>query len=384
VSAAASNGRPVRLTPQQTRERLEQDAASLLTFVDADGNVVDSNGLVVSVPQPVAPPPVNLPVAYTAKEIEIRCEGDAVAFAIQLEHQRERRELGVQLASDRATLASLRRRRDVKQLELDAAVKKQDEFVQSLPRRVRRVLKRRWGRLVKWVPWAMWGADTMFISRAYGLFGDVPLPFSASIGVSNFTQLLRAGLVSFGLVFGVRLLGAKLRDLVEELRDRRAWVGLVADAGVGALVFAGAVRLAESAAQMQQALLQIESGGSNLTLPTSMLFSIVAFLASVSLACGFYLSEPEADEAADHEHRVEEKTVAADEAAQACFTQLGVARATRAQLRSLDEEETLALAENQAHTDQRVWALKRGNVPVYGLQPAPATTPDASIDGATP
>jgi hypothetical protein len=383
VTAPANNGAPIRLTPQQTRERLEQDAASLATLLDPDGKAVDSQGLPVTAPKPVPPAPVTLPVTYTAKELEIRAEGDAIAFAIQLEHQQKRRELDVQLAADKAKLATSRRLRDVTQLELDETLKKQDEFLHGLPRRVRRVLKRRWGRLVKLVPWAMWGADTMFISRAYGLFGDVPLPFSASVAVSNFTQLLRAGLVSFGLVFGVRLLGAKLRDLVEELRDRHASIGLIADAGVGALVFAGAVRLAASAAQMQQALLQIESGGSNLTLPTSVLFSIVAFLASVSLACGYYLSEPEVDEAADHERRVQEATIAANKAAQACFNQLGLVRATRAQLSSLDDEETLALAENQAHTDQRAWTVKRGNVHVYGLQPAIAPTPPASVNGAT-
>ena len=375
---------PMRLTPQQTQERLDKDAARLSVFVDGDGKEVESHGLLVSVPKPVAPAPVTLPVACTAREMEILAEGEAIAFAIQLEHQDKRRDLEARLAAEQATLATSRRLRDVKQLELEEALREQDRFVQGLPRRTQRVLKRRWGRLVKWVPWAMFGADTMFISRAYGLFGDVPLPFSASTGISNFTQLLRAGLVSFGLVFGVRLLGAKLRDLVEELRERHAWMGLFADAGVGALVFAGAVRLAASAAQMQHALLTIESGGSDLRLPTSVLFSIVAFLASVSLACGYYLNEPEVEQAADHERLVEEARVVADEAAAACFAHLGVVRATRAELRSQDGEETLALAENQAHTEQRVWALKRGNISVYGLQPSLTPRLGASVNGASP
>jgi hypothetical protein len=369
------------LTPEQTRERLEQDAQPLCTFVDADGNPVDSKAVLVSVPVPVTPAAVALPVTWTAREREIEAEGDAIAFSIQLEHQEKRRQVQMRLAGEQAELGACRRLRDVRQLELDETLKQQREFVEGLPGRVRRVLKRRWGRLVRWVPWAMWGADTMIISRAYGLFGDVPLPFSASSGVSNATQLLRAGLVSFGLVFGVRLLGAKLRDLVEELREHHPSLGLVADAGVGALVFAGAVRLAESTADMQHALLAIEGGGSNLTLPTSVLFSIVAFLASVSLACGYYLAEPEIDKANADERRVQEARATADEAAEACFGKLGVVRASRAELRSLDEEETLALAENQAHTSQRVWALKRGNVPLYGLQPSPAVAGVADGSG---
>ena len=388
MSAAADNGSgggPVRLTPQETQVLVDQGRRPLSTFVDADGRPVESEALLVTVPPTVAPAPVSLPVEYTAAELEIRAEGEATAFAIQLEHQQKRRGLRMRLAEERAKLANWWRRRSETRRELERERAEQEAFLTPLPRRVRRVLKRRWGRLVRWVPWAMWGADTMFLSRAYGLFGEVPLPFSASVAVTNMTQVLRAGLVSFGLVFGVRLLGAKLRDLVEELRERHAAVGLLADAGVGALVLVGAVRLAESAAQIQQALLQIEAGGSSVQLPTSVLFSIVAFLASVSLACGYYLSEPEVEQAGDHERRVEVAKAAYEAAAAACHTQLGVVRAAREELRSLDEEETLALAENQAHSDRRVWAHKAGNTVIYGLGPALApASAQAGRHGTSP
>jgi F0F1-type ATP synthase membrane subunit b/b' len=122
---------------------------------------------------------------------------------------------------------------------------------------------------------------------------------------------------------------------------------------------------------MQEALLRIESGGTSVRVPTSVLFSIVAFLLSLSLAAGYFLNEPAPEQADEHDRRVAEATTTAREAAEAAAAQLGVVRATREELRSLDEEETLALAENQAHTDRRVYAHRAGNVPVYGLKFAP-------------
>jgi len=387
VTAATNSngggGGTVRLTPEQTEQRLEKDAGPLFSFVDADGNTVESSSLLVTVPEPVAPASVTLPLRYTARELEIRADGEATAFSIQRDYQLKRGGLRARLAHERALLLRWWRRRSETKKQLEREHDARAAFLKSLAPRVRRVLKRRWGRLVRWVPWAMWGADTMFLSRAYGLFGAVPLPFSPSVAVTNVTQILRAGLVSFGLVFGVRLLGAKLRDLVEELRERHATIGLIADASVGALVFLGAIRLAESTAQIQQTLLQIEAGGSNLQLPTSVLFSIVAFLASVSLACGYYLNEPEIDQAADHDRRVERAQAAYEQAAEAYETQLGVVRATREQLRSLDEEETYELAENAAHTDRRVRAVHHGNIVLYGPEPPLTFAGATAVDGAS-
>ena len=384
MTAQASNGGgPVRLTPQQTQALIEQARGSLVTIVGPDGQPLSTVAQVpVSAPQPASPAAVSLPVEWTAAELEVQAEGEATAFAIQLEHQHTRRDLEVELEEERGTLATCWRVRDVSQLELDRERTEQEAFLSSLPRRVRRVLGRRWWRAAKAVPWAMWAADTAMLSRPYGLFGPLPLPFSASVADTNVTQIGRAAAVSFGLTFGVRLLGAKLRDLVEELRERHASLGLLADAAVGALVFVGAIRLAESAAKIQQVLLQLEAGGSNLQLPTSVLFSIVFFLASVSLACGYYLSEPEVEQAREHERRLDEAKAACDQAVEACHSQLGVVRATRARLRSLEQEETLALAENQAHTDRRIRALQGGNVILYGPQP-PLTRPAAASGGSS-
>src|SRR5262249_41278906 len=156
----------------------------------------------------------------------------------------------------------------------------------------------------KFVPWALFAADTAFLSRAYGLFGDLPLPFPGSVEVSNLTQILRAAAVSLGLVFGLRLVGAKFKDVVEELREHRPLLGVVCDAAVGGLVVAAAVRLIQSTAAMQQALLQIEAGGGSVHVPTSVLLGIVGFLGSVSLACGYFLNEPELDEAREHDQHL--------------------------------------------------------------------------------
>jgi len=364
---------PRRLTPEETQVLFEGDRASLFTVVDANGQpVTDSVGVRVTVPIPATPALVSLPVSCTAAEMEIRAEGEAIAFSIQLGYQEKRHDLERRLAEDRAALLSCRGRQTRAEQDLEWELAEREAFLNALPRRCRRLLRRKGGRLPRLVPWAVWLADTMVISRAWGLLGPLPLPFHASVSVTNATQVVRAALVSFGLVFGARLVGGKLRELAENLRERWSLLGVACDAGVGALVLASAVKLALATAQMQEALLQIEAGGTSVHLPTSVLFSIVGFLVSVSLAAGYYLNEPAPEQAEDHDRRVAEARAAAVEPADEAARQLGAVRATREELNSLDEEETLALAENEAHTDRRVYAHRAGNVPIYGLELAPA------------
>jgi hypothetical protein len=362
-----------RLTAQQTRQRLDQDATPRYALLDEKGQPV-KNGLTIPVKalSPLVPAPISLPVKLTEVELEIRAEGAATGFAIQSEYELVRQALGVRLAGERAEklVRQARRQEAIDVLGSERAAR--DAFVEGLPRRLRRQVRRKLNRLFKWVPWALWGADVTIISRAYGLLGPLPLPFHASVSVTNLTEVARAALISFGLVFGLRLVGGKLKEAVDELRERRSWVGPAADSVVAGLVVVGAVALARSTSQMQAALLQLEAGGSNLHLPTSVLFSIGAFLASVSLACGYFLNEPELEHAADHDRRVKDAEKTHGQAQDAFHGQLGIVRATREELRSIDRQEALALRENDAHTDRRVHAHKAGNVPLYGLETAGA------------
>ncbi len=364
-----------RLTAQQTRQRLDQDAMPRYTLFDDKGQSVKTG---ISVPvktlAPLAPAPIVLPVTLTELELEIRAEGAATGFAIQAEYELVRNALGVRLARERAEKLVCQARRQQARVLMKSERVAREEFINGLPRRLRRLVRRKLNRLFKWVPWAVFGADVTIISRAYGLLGPLPLPFQASVSVTNVTQLLRAALISFGLVFGLRLIGGKLKEAVDELRERRAWVGLLCDCVVGGLVVVGAVGLARSTSQMQAALLQLQAGGSNLHLPTSVLFSIGALLAAVSLACGYFLNEPELEQAADHDRRVAKAEKMYAHAQDAFHAQLGIVHATREELRSLDRQEALALHENDAHSDRRVHAHKAGNVPLYGLEAAGATS----------
>jgi hypothetical protein len=377
-----SNGGGVsRLTAQQTRQRLDDDARPRYTLYDDQGHPLkDGVAVPVRTLAPLAAASISLPVTLTEVELEIRAEGAATGCAIESDYELERVLLDARLAGERAEqhVRHARRQQAVERLASERAA--QEAFLNGLPRRLRRLVHRRLNRLFKWVPWALFGADVTIISRAYGLLGPLPLPFHASVGLSNATQLLRAALISFALVFGLRLVGGKLKETVDDVRDHRAWIGLLADSLVGVLVVAGAVALTRSASQMQAALLQLEAGGSDLRLPTSVLFSIGVFLAAVSFACGYFLNEPELEQAADHDRRVQAAEEAYEQARDAFHTQLGIVRATREELRSLDRQEALAVQENDAHTKRRVHAHKAGNVPLYGLEAAGATV----TNGAKP
>ena len=371
-----SNGDGVyRLTPKETEDRLGQDAASIFTTVDANGQQSANSGLRLLEMEPVAPAPVSLPVGVTAAELAIRSDGAATHAAIQLDYERKKTAIDGELAAGLGTLGYCRYCAEDAGRGLALAIADREAFLAGLPRRWRRRLGRRPSRLAKVVPWAMWGADTMFLSRAYGILGPLPLPFHASVYMTNVTEVLRAGLVSFGLVFGLRLVGGKVREAAEELRDRNAAVGTLCDLTIGGLVVAAGIRLAESTAKLQKALIDVVAGGTTVHVPVSVVFSIVAFLASVSLAAGYFLAEPEIDRGLELDETIETAKTRLRDAMRAVFTQLGVVRALRKRLMSLPAEKQHELAENQAHTERRVYTHKAGNVAIYGLETtSPAET----------
>jgi hypothetical protein len=209
------------------------------------------------------------------------------------------------------------------------------------------------------------------MSRPWGLFGPVPVPFvEASVALTDATQVLRAGLVSFAMVFGLRLVGGRLREAVDQVRGRVPAFGLLADTALVAVVVAGAVWLAGSTAQMQEALLRIQAGGTSLDLPGSVLYSIVAFMLAVSLACGYFLNEPEAEQARQWERRVKDTGMALATAVAAENSQKGIVRATRERLRGLDRQEQLVIDEQNAHTEHEVAEHKAANHLIYGLEMA--------------
>jgi hypothetical protein len=172
------------------------------------------------------------------------------------------------------------------------------------------------------------------------------------------------------MVFGGRLAGAKLREAIDELRDRQRMIGVLADGAVGGSVVAGALLLARATAQLQSALLEIQAGGTSIQLPTSVLLSIAGFLVVVSVACGYFLNEPEPEQAREHEQRVTDTKTAREAAVRAENTRKGAVRATCEQLRGLDRQEQLLIGEQEAHSDEEVFEHVRANPLVYGLEMA--------------
>jgi hypothetical protein len=181
-------------------------------------------------------------------------------------------------------------------------------------------------------------------------------------------MLLRAGLVSFGLIFGVRFAGGRLREIADQLRAKRPTAGLVCDAGVAGVVLLGAIALAIATSELQAALLQIVSGGSSVSVPTLLLFAICAYLITVSFACGYFLNEPELKEARLHEKRIKKARKGLAEVVSTENAQRGVVRSIREELRGLDRQEQLLIEEQTAHADEEVYILKVANGPVYGFE----------------
>ncbi|MGD0272917.1 MAG: hypothetical protein ABSB96_04210 [Gaiellaceae bacterium] len=365
----------LRETSAETHRRIRTACRSLFR-IDSSPNVIgtqqngsDASLISIKAPDPVQAPAVTLPIKVTAEE---RATHSRFRAALLFERQRIDRErttkrqlLGRQLAR----LRTLRFRKEQAHERLEKSESDRDTFVKNVPKPRQRFLNAPVARTMPLVPWALWGADTMIIARAWGLFGPVAVPFvRASGGMAALTMLLRAGLVSFGLIFGVRFAGSRLRDTVDQLRATRPKVGHACDASVAGAVIVAAIALAVATAEMQAALLQIVSGGSSVNVPTALLFAIVAFLITVSLACGYFLNEPELKEARVHEQRIKEGFTALDAAVSAEDDQRGDVRSTIEELRGLDRQEKLLIEEQKAHADEEVFTFKAANGPVYGFE----------------
>lgn len=358
-----------RLNAQETRQLLDADRAPLATVVDADGRAVDEPVLLpVSARAALMPAPATLPVKGSAAVGEIRAEGAATAAGIAYAYVDERTEATVAHAGALADLTACRGQRMAADERLGEVAEERAALFAGLPWRVRRRAGQRVSRVAKLTPWAMWGADTLLIANAYGVFGAVALPAPQSAYLSNAVMLLRAALVSFGLVFGLRLVGGRLRDVAEEAREQTPLVGRAADGLVAAVVIGAAVMLAVSAARLQQAFLRLALGGTQVAVPTSVLLSIVVFLGAVSLAAGYFSAEPELARLAGLDKLIAAARVEVATAAERVARQLGVVRGMRARLAAVDERERHELVEHAEHTNRRVYAHIGGNPDVYGLE----------------
>jgi uncharacterized membrane protein YciS (DUF1049 family) len=370
---------PLRETPTETQRRLGAATRALYWIVHlpsgngaATANGANSSLIPITTPTPVQPAPVSLPLKTSAAELGIRARFEAAILHGRQAIDRKRTSLRQTLAHGLAKLRTLRFLVGQAHERLARAIKNQTDFLARVPEAKRRFLNSRVARTLPFVPWALWAADTMIIDRAWGLFGAVAIPFvAASTGVAALTMLLRAGLVSFGLIFGVRFAGGRLREVVDQVRAKNPKIGLVCDASVAGAVFVAAIGLAAATTQMQAALLRIVAGGSNVTVPIALLFAIVGFLITVSFACGYFLNEPELKEARLHEKRVKKAQKELNSAVSAENTQKGVVRSIIEELRGLDRQEQLLVKEQEAHADEEVYILKAQNGPVYGFEFAP-------------
>ena len=345
----------------------------------APGTVTDGSVIAIAAPAPVSPAPVSLPVRVTAAVLAIKAQGRAALGAARLGIDEERTRLRRRLARELARLLTCRWRTVHAQKLLTEALTARTEFLGRLSPEQARLIGRRVSRAVQLVPWALWLADTWIIARAWGLLGPAPVPFtSPSVGLTQFTSLARAGLVSYALIFGAGLVSGQLRGTVERLRARLPLVAGLVDLGIVLLVLGWALRLAVSTATMQAVLLEVESGGSNVSVPRSVLFSIVAFLITVSVACGYFLHEPERDQAHAHDKTVKTLGSGLETAVAAENTQRGKVWELRQQLHGLVRQEQLLTTEQDAHTDHTVYVHKQNNPYMYGLElPDPtAAKPD--------
>ena len=368
MSGANGNG-PTRLSPTEHGQVLEAAGMPLATVVDADGRVIDDAvQLPITEPQPAKPAGVKLPVSRSAALGEIRSDGEAVAASVSYDYVVERVGLECSQAEALAQLGSLRDGLRTADERLEDLEERREQFVASLPRWVRRRLGQRSSRAARLTPWMLWGADTLMIANAYGLFGSVALPFPSSSYVSNGVELFRAAAVSFGLVFGLRLVGGRLRDLVTELREWKQSYGAAGEGLVIAAVVAGAVLLGLSAAKLQAAFLSLMLGSSAIHVPLSVLSSIIVFLGATSFASGFFSAEPELATFARLEGEIASARSVVEKLREALWLQLGKVRGLRKQLRGVADRERLDLAEQGAHTKRRAYRHVRGNVTVYSLE----------------
>lgn len=366
MSGQNGNG---RLSRGEFVEVLEAVREPLATVVDVDGRVVvDAPQLPIASPTPATPPRPKLPVDSSAHIGEIRSEGAAVAASVEADYVRQGIGLQRRLSEALAKLALLRNRLQDAAGRLADLEREREEFVASLPRRVRRRLGQRPSRIVQATPWVAATADTLLIANAYGLFGSVALPVPASSYLSNGVELLRAAAVSFAFAFGLRMVGGRVRDLVEEARERSAAYGMVGDGLVALSVLVGAVLLGFSAAQLQSVFLGLMLGGSSATVPVSVLGSIVVFLGSVSFASGYFSTEREVAVVAGLDKAIGSARQSLDGVGEGISIHRGEVRSLRKEIKGLQELKQLDLAEQAAHTERVVYAHVGADVLRYGLE----------------
>jgi len=335
-------------------------------------DVETSSAITILPPTPVKPAPVKLPLKTTAAEREILARAKAAILHARQAIDRKRTRLRQELARALAKLCTLRFLVDQAADQLGDLVKKQAEFLERVPAAKRRFLATGNAWTLRLVPWTLWVADTLIIARAWGIFGAVALPFLPhSQNVAALTMLLRAGLVSFGLIFGVRLAGGRMRETLDQLRSNHSRAGHIFDIGVVMAVVAGAIGLAFATSELQAALIKIIGGSSNVSVPTGILLSIVIFLLTVSFVCGFFLNEPEPKEARLHVKRIRKARKQFRSAVTAENIQRGAVRSIREALRGVDRQEQLLIAEQEAHTDQEINILKAENGHLYGFEFGP-------------
>ena len=379
-------GRPtaglVRLTADQAWAQIKSWAAAIGTIVDGDGRPIeDPVQIPVQARKPIPAASVAAPVSSSAKLGEIRSEGAATAAAISFAHVDPRAEAKAKRGASQARLARLRRRRQTNEQEITTTETERAAVIADLPGRLRRRIGQRPSRVARATPWAMFGADVSLMANPYGIFGPIALPFPASTYVGNTTQLLRAVFVAFGFTFGLKMVGAKCRDLSEELRERWLAAGMAADALVIGVIVVSAALLATAAARLQAAFLAIATGGTTVTVPASTLLAIVVFLGAVSFASGFFGNEPELERIAAfdaqlsclrHERETVDDLVALE---------LGKLRELRAQERAVDDRERLDLDEQARHTDRNAYAHLGTDTSMYGVE---FDADEACVPGATP
>lgn len=376
-----------RETSQQTKSRVADAVEPIFQIIDPasvgaatggassngkgrNGATFVTDGSTIGMTPPLASTPtiVTLPVQVTAKTRAIRARLMSGLLAAKQDLDKKRTELRGKLAAAAAILLTRRANTAAAQGRLEEARAARDTFRESFPSGQARTLDQRPSLVFRLVPWALWLADTWIIARAWGLYGPAPVPFlHASVGLTEFTSLARAGLVSYGLIFGVRLAAGRLAGLAGRFRHRAPLPAGLVDAAVIVTVLATAVRLALSTAVLQSVLMQIAGGGSDTTVPRSVLFSIVSFLIAVSAASGYFGHDPEQDQAQANEKKVRKSETKLLSAIGKENKQKGRVRVIREQLRGLDRAERLLTDEQEQHIEQAVMEHKSSNLYVYGL-----------------
>ena len=139
-----------RLTAQQTRQRLDQDAAPRYALFDEKGQPV-KNGVSVPVKTlaPLAPAPISLPVTLTEMELEIRAEGAATGFAIQSEYELVRRRSTCASPASGRRSSSARRAGSRHGSCWRRSGRRGTSSSNGLPRRLRRLVRRKLNRLLQ-------------------------------------------------------------------------------------------------------------------------------------------------------------------------------------------------------------------------------------------